>query len=109
MIIGGVDHIIEFRDTQPLREWVERYARSRWENAVILKDPDEATWFIHKDQASVDSWDEHGAIDNNRSTMFIVMFGKSLTVVTDSGSNIAEEITKGLRSNSCYQGFEPSD
>lgn len=106
MQIGGEDHVVEFKDTPALREWIRRYAASRWPGAMILEDPfNPATWFVHQDQASVVAWDAEGGTADNQCTMFTVMFGDKLTLVTALGSNIAREIADGLRSCWRFQGF----
>lgn len=104
-MIGGSDHVIPFRDTPALRDYLERYARALWPLAVIVRDANE--WYVFQDVAAESAWDRDGGTDDNQPLMFSLYFQPDqLTVVTVTGSAIPREIESNLDHNFCFPGFQ---
>lgn len=104
-MIGGSDHVIPFRDTHELRDYLERYARALWPLAVISREAN--VWFVFQDAAAESAWDRDGGTDDNQPLMFSLHFQPDqLTVVTSPGSPIPREIESNLGHNVCFQGFQ---
>lgn len=108
MVPGGMDVVIFARPTSALREFVERYFKSRWPGCVVEPDVDSKTEvFFHRDAASKAAIDDVGVTPRTADTFVHVLYGEdSFTVVCEvapsSTAEMVEELRQNIMANWCF-------
>ena len=125
-MLGGYDVLLLAPSGECIADAILRACRSHWQGSVcVFQNTEETTehlfsdpwvwnvgtssrdFFVYRDQDAAASWEEHGAVKENRNTMFQFLIGDSLddtpewvevAVVFDSYTPIMKRFIKKLHS-----------